>query len=118
MGAAEKREMKQVLTDIIDAIAYVINGEPHNPKRFARTPPKGWHTATPEGNVPARKSKAVEVDLNAYTPEEILAMTEAEYGQKIGLLGVHSWQESRKEAQKQIAKKSRGSNAKPVEIEL
>lgn len=41
MGAAEKREMKQVLIDIWDAIAYVINGAPHNPKRFARTPPKG-----------------------------------------------------------------------------
>ena len=110
--------MKQVLIDILDAIAYVWNGAPHNPKRFARTPPKNWHGATPEGDVPARKGKAVEVDLNAYTPEEIMAMTEAEYGQKIGLLGVHTWQESRKEAQKQINKKSRGSNVKPVEIEL
>lgn len=39
--------MKQVLIDILDAIAYVINGAPHNPKRFARTPPKNWHGATP-----------------------------------------------------------------------
>lgn len=107
--------MKQVLIDILDAIAYVLNAAPHDPKKFARTPPKGWHKATPEADVPARKSKALEVDLSVYTPEEILEMSEAEYRIKVGGMGLDDWQEARKQAEKMITKR-RKSNAREVEF--
>lgn len=51
------------------------------------------------------------------TSVEILAMTESEYGSKCGTLGIQSWQEARKEAEKRL-KKSRKSNATQVEIEF
>lgn len=43
--------MKQVLFDIWQAIIFVWNGTPLDPKRFAETPPKWWNTkpeAVPE----------------------------------------------------------------------
>lgn len=110
--------MKQVLSDIFKAFIFVLFGAPKNPKRFAKTPPAFWHKATPEKDVPKRKtSNAVEIGNDQYTPEEILAMTESEYGSKCGTLGIQSWQEARKEAEKRL-KKSRKSNATQVEIEF
>lgn len=38
--------LQQILTDLTDifgAIAFVLNPPPLDPKRFAETPPKGWH---------------------------------------------------------------------------
>ena len=118
MDAAEKSGMIQVIIDIFDAISYVMNGAPADPKRHARTPPSGWWGKRPEADVPKRKAQAVEVDLNAYTPEEILAMSEAEFRQKVGLQGIETYQDAQKQARKQVNKKNRGGNAKPVEIEL
>lgn len=108
--------MKQILSafiseriaearDIWAAVVDVWNGKPPDPTRHAETPPANWHKATPTAPVPERKSKALEVDLLIYTPEEILAMTEAEYRQKVGLTGVESFEEAQKRAAKNIEKR-------------
>lgn len=102
-------------SDIWAALKYLFNGKPHDPTRWAETPPKGWNIETPTAAVPERKTKSVEVDLLLYTPEEILEMTESEYRQKIGLEGVQSWLEARKTAEKMITKR-RKSNAREVEF--
>jgi len=39
--------MKQALSDIWQALVYIWNGAPKDPKRFAETPPKWWN-AKPE----------------------------------------------------------------------
>jgi len=112
-----KKTMKQVISDIWKALVYVWNGAKKDPKRFAETPPGWWHCATPEGEVKERKLKFERANPDEYTPEEILEMTEIEYRNKIGLSGIMTWQQARKQAEKEIAKKKK-SNAKHIEIEF
>jgi len=109
--------MKQVISDIWKALVYVWNGAKKDPKMFAETPPGWWHCATPEGEVKERKLKPDRTNPDEYTPEEILEMTEIEYRNKIGLAGIMTWQQARKQAEKEIAKKKK-SNAKHIEIEF
>jgi len=112
-----KKTMKQVISDILKALVYVWNGAKKDPKRWATEPPDWWHCATPEGEVKERKLKFERANPDEYTPEEILEMTEIEYRNKIGLSGIMTWQQARKQAEKEIAKKKK-SNAKHIEIEF
>ena len=91
--------------DVWGAIVEEWNKRP-DPKRHARTPPKNWHTPTPEADVPTRKPNAREFDLNVWTPEEILAMTPDEFRRKIGG-SYRDWpyETAQKEAAKAIKKR-------------
>lgn len=82
-----------------------------DPARFAQTPPAGWHKATPEADVPPRKTKAVEVDFDVYTLAEIEAMTDDEYRIKVGSLGIGTRAEMIKLLTKKERKKPERGNA-------
>ena len=90
--------------DVWGAIVEEWNKRP-DPKRHARTPPKNWDRPTPEADVPARNPNAKEVDLMAWTPDEILKMSEAEFRQKVGLTGVWTYEQAQREAAKAIKKR-------------
>ena len=80
-------------------------------KRFATNPPGWWHCKTPTAAVPPRPKAANEVELNTWTDEEIIEMSQAEYMAKVGLTGVQSYEDAIKEARRRIARKG---NAKQV----
>jgi hypothetical protein len=112
-----KKTMKQVISDIWQALVFVWNGAKKDPKRWATEPPKGWNCPTPEAEVKERKHKPERANPDEYTPEEILEMTEIEYRNKIGLAGIMTWQQARKQAEKEVKKKQK-ANAKHIEIEF
>lgn len=85
--------------------------EKPDPARFAKKPPTWWNEATPEADVPPRKTTAKEVDLNAWTDEELVSMSESEYRAKVGLIGVQAYEEAIKQAKKRISRKG---NAKEI----
>lgn len=97
--------------DIIAAVKDVCRATEKDPKRWAETPPLGWHKATPEAPVPPRKTKAVDVDFDVYTLAEIEAMTDDEYRIKVGSLGIGTRAEMIKLLTKKERKKPERGNA-------
>lgn len=105
-------EIKQVLSDVWAAFLYVLNGKPDDPKEYADDPPTFWHKATPVANVEKkRKSNVVELDLDTYTEQEIMEMTDAEFRIKVGATGL----QDRESAIKELRKRNRG-NAKEIQF--
>lgn len=105
-------EIRQLLTDVWDAFLYVLRGKPDDPKEYADEPPTFWHKPAPVANVDKkRKSNVVELDLDTYTEQEIMEMTDAEFRIKVGATGL----QDRESAIKELRKRNRG-NAKEIQF--
>lgn len=90
-----------------------FHATPQDPKRLAEDPPAFWHKPAPTAKVPPRNSRSnvVELDTSLYTEEEIMAMTDDDFRQKIGCLGL----QTREQAIKGMTKKRIGS-AKEIDL--
>lgn len=102
--------MKKILAQLAsdaNAIWGAIVGEAADPKRHATTPVAFWHKMVPVADVPKKNtSNAIELDTTLYTEEEIMSMSDQEFAQKIGCLGL----ETREEAIGRMGKKKRKNN--------
>ena len=102
--------MKKILAQLAsdaNAIWGAIVGEAADPKRHATTPVAFWHKTVPVADVPKKNtSNAIELDTTLYTEAEIMAMSDQEFAQKIGCLGL----ETREEAVSRMGRNKRKNN--------